>query len=262
VIIPDGEIGYIPFEMLKNDAGKMLIETCTISYAYEYETRTPGQNASQPDYKIFCLAPSYPINQNDEQQISRGSLYNLPYAKAEVDSIQRLFGSEALVSVLADKDSFYSGLQKAAIFHFAGHALAAKDHAYLALCTDDNTSCQLSEEAIALMSQSSDMVVLSACETGLGKLEAGEGIRSLGRSFIESGASSTVISLWTVNDKSTSAIMVAFYRNLLQGMSKDAALRNAKLQYISMANKISRHPYFWAAFIPAGDMRSLSIRSD
>jgi CHAT domain-containing protein len=104
-----------------------------------------------------------------------------------------------------------------------------------------------------------DLVVLSACETGLGKIEQGEGIRSLGRSFMESGAQATIISLWNVNDKSTAFIMTDFYKHLKAGITKDEALRQAKLDYLKNATTQNSHPYFWAAFIPAGDMQPLSL---
>jgi len=100
-------------------------------------------------------------------------------------------------------------------------------------------------------------VVLSACETGLGKIEQGEGIRSLGRNFMEAGAQATIISLWNVNDKSTALIMTDFYKQLKAGKPKDEALRQAKLNYLQRATQKNSHPYFWAAFIPAGDMSVL-----
>jgi CHAT domain-containing protein len=74
---------------------------------------------------------------------------------------------------------------------------------------------------------------------------------------MESGAESTIISLWNVNDKSTATIMTAFYKYLRSGMKKDTALRQSKLDYIKNASARNTHPYFWAAFIPAGNMLPL-----
>ncbi len=254
VIIPDGEIGFIPFDMLEDLKGKSLIEYCTISYAYEYETYSTLHEKTSRKYQIYCLAPTYKVAEKKEDVVTRGSIYQLPFAQVEADSIRKLFGTGALISDSDDKNDLAKGLQQAAIFHFAGHAIVQKDNAYLVMSSDSDPQKQLTEQEIALLPQCADLVVLSACETGLGEFEIGEGIRSLGRSFIESGASSTVISLWNVNDKSTSMIMSSFYKYLYGRLPIDESLRKAKLEYISIADKINQHPYFWAAFIPAGDM--------
>ena len=97
-------------------------------------------------------------------------------------------------------------------------------------------------------------MVLSACDTGLGKLETGEGIRSLGRSFAEAGAEVILFSLWNVYDESSSEIMIHFYRQLVAGYPIDEALRMAKLQYLQDADEIMRHPFYWSGFIATGDM--------
>ena len=74
---------------------------------------------------------------------------------------------------------------------------------------------------------------------------------------MESGAKSSVISLWNVNDKSTSQIIGSFYKNLKSGLEKDESLRMAKLEYLNNAPANLKHPFFWAPFIPTGDMCSL-----
>ena len=104
-----------------------------------------------------------------------------------------------------------------------------------------------------------DMVVLSACETGTGKLFKGEGIMSLGRGFTYAGARSLVMSLWQVNDASTAEIMRYFYAYLAKGMDKDEALRKAQLDFITAGDNQSAHPYYWAGFIAMGDMTPLII---
>ena len=96
-----------------------------------------------------------------------------------------------------------------------------------------------------------DMVVLSACETGFGKFEQGEGVVSLARSFMYAGVPSLIVSLWQVNDQSTAIIMDVFYKNLAQGMNKAEALRQAQLSWLKLKNpdyEHPEHPYYWAAF--------------
>ena len=105
------------------------------------------------------------------------------------------------------------------------------------------------------------MVVLSACETGLGELEASEGIISLGRAFTYAGAKSIITTLWSVNDQATSELMISFYQYLDQGMSKDEALRQSKLDYLDSHDERFSHPYYWAAPIAIGDMESIELNS-
>ena len=93
-----------------------------------------------------------------------------------------------------------------------------------------------------------DMVVLSACETGIGELQRGEGIISLARGFSYAGAKSII----SVNDQQTPELMKEFYHNLNNEYTKDEALRKTKLKYIRTSS--NPEPFFWAAFIPIGDM--------
>ena len=99
------------------------------------------------------------------------------------------------------------------------------------------------------------MTVLSACNTGLGAVKKGEGIMSLSRAFAYAGVPSLVMSLWSVPDKSTSSIMVDFYKGIKEKRPKDEALRTAKLNYLKQT-KVDEltHPFYWAGFIPVGDM--------
>ena len=90
-----------------------------------------------------------------------------------------------------------------------------------------------------------DLVVLSACETGYGKFNQGEGVMSLARSFMYAGTPSLVVSLWQVNDQSTAIIMQLFYEKLEKGMPKDIALRQAKLEYLKNAERMrGRYHHF------------------
>jgi CHAT domain-containing protein len=100
-----------------------------------------------------------------------------------------------------------------------------------------------------------DLVTLSACSTGLGKLVTGEGMLGLTRAFFYAGARNVTVSLWNVNDFSTSALMKAFYENLNRGLSKRAALRQAKLTLLRGKQAVWQHPYYWAAFVLVGEGR-------
>ena len=105
-----------------------------------------------------------------------------------------------------------------------------------------------------------DMAVLSACNTGTGKLRKGEGIVSLARGFSYAGVPSIIASLWTANDEATPLLMTSFYTYLKQGQAKDEALRAAKIAAIQSGGDMA-HPYFWGAFIPIGNMQPLHFNT-
>ena len=108
-------------------------------------------------------------------------------------------------------------------------------------------------------SLNADMVVLSACETGLGVLERGEGIISMSRAFAYAGAKSIFTTLWQVDDKNTKDLIVSFYQKMEEGENKSVALQKAKLDYLDcQEGKGERmHPFFWAGFVGIGDMNPI-----
>jgi CHAT domain-containing protein len=99
------------------------------------------------------------------------------------------------------------------------------------------------------------LVVLSACETGVGAVPSGEGVYGMRRALVLAGAESQVVSLWNANDASTAELMRAFYGELARGTGRAEALRRAKLRLLRQPQ--FAHPYYWAAFIPAGDWTPL-----
>lgn len=112
-------------------------------------------------------------------------------------------------------------------------------------------------EAASLDLTGTQLVVLSACETGLGDVQAGEGVYGLRRSLVLAGAQSQVMSMWKVDDDATRDLMVDFYRDLAKGEPQGASLRSAQLQLLGA--KGTAHPYYWAAFVPSGDWRPVDM---
>ncbi len=96
------------------------------------------------------------------------------------------------------------------------------------------------------------LAVLSACNTGSGKLERGEGIISLARGFFYAGIPSVVMTLWEIEDHSSADLMARFYENLKLGLPNDIALQQAKIAYLEGAGKLQSHPYFWAGYVSIG----------
>ena len=101
-----------------------------------------------------------------------------------------------------------------------------------------------------------ELVVLSACDTGRGDVELGQGVYGLRRAFVVAGAETVVMSLWKVNDDTTRVLMESYYRHLRAGEGRSAALRNAMLTL----RKAHAHPYYWAPFISLGRDTPLRTR--
>jgi CHAT domain-containing protein len=113
-------------------------------------------------------------------------------------------------------------------------------------------------EATQLDLSGTELVVLSACDSGVGEVQNGEGVYGLRRAFALAGAQTQVNSLWKVSDEDTRTLMVDYYRRLLQGEGRSAALRSA--QRAMAAKPALSHPYYWASFIPIGDWSPLPSR--
>jgi CHAT domain-containing protein/Tfp pilus assembly protein PilF len=110
-------------------------------------------------------------------------------------------------------------------------------------------------EVAGLNLRGTQLVVLSACETGVGDVANGEGVYGLRRALAIAGAESQVISLWKVSDEGTKDLMVDYYQRLIDGEGRSAALREVQLEMLNSPNY--QHPYFWAAFIPSGEWAAM-----
>lgn len=114
-------------------------------------------------------------------------------------------------------------------------------------------------EASALNLYGTQLVVLSACDTGQGEVLNGEGVYGLRRAFTMAGAEALLMSLWQVEDEGTADLMERYYTNLLDGMGRSEALREIQLDMIRSEDPEVRHPYNWAAFVLTGDWRPLEL---
>ncbi|PZD73692.1 Photosystem I assembly protein Ycf3 [Acaryochloris thomasi RCC1774] len=111
-------------------------------------------------------------------------------------------------------------------------------------------------EATGLNLRGTQLVVLSACETGLGDVANGEGVYGLRRAFVMAGSESQVLSLWKVDDVGTKDLMVKYYQRLLQQAGRSEALRQTQLEMLR--SQKYQHPYYWAAFIPSGNWKPMN----
>ena len=282
IIIPDGVLGYIPFEVLlqqmpeenrefRFNQHRYLIQDYRLSYAYsatlwqEMELKEPGNTKRNAVLAFAPFAQSGTGIQKRSGTTEGGlepSFDNLPYSEAEVNALKQLFEAEILLNESATLDSFLTKAPNFRIIHLSTHAevVEPNDYSFIVFHLQDTTAQDpfLEVRELYTLKLNADMVVLSACETALGKMYRGEGIISLARAFTYAGTKSIITTLWQVNDQSTQEVMVYFYQLIKAGLSKDAALARAKVQYLETAVGKSAHPYFWAGIIPIGDMQAIS----
>jgi CHAT domain-containing protein len=193
---------------------------------------------------------------------ARGMRFDpLPYARVEVKSIAAQFPKTAAQLCLG-REATESSLKRERLerfsqIHFATHGLIdervpARSGVILSLVGEKQEDGVLQMSEIFNLDLNADLVVLSACQSGLGKVVRGEGMVGLTRAVMYAGADSIVVSLWNVRDSSTAEFMKGFYRHLRAGKPKAVALRQAKLDMLRSDKLAYRHPYFWAPFVLAG----------
>jgi CHAT domain-containing protein len=278
IIVPDGALVYLPFETLTGEpkragAAPYLIERFAISYAPSASAlaalRALKRNNAVEARGIIAFGD--PVYSKDEAPPTNGAaterafdFRQLPYTRAEVNGIAALFSpNERRVFLGADANEANvkaEPLKQYRYAHFAAHALIdeerpARSGIVLSTATDSKEDGALQMGEVMRLKLNADLVTLSACRTGLGQLLRGEGMIGLTRAFLYAGSESVMVSLWNVNDIATASLMKAFYKNLKQGLNKDEALRQAKLELIHGRQQAWRHPYYWAAFVLVGDSR-------
>jgi tetratricopeptide (TPR) repeat protein len=199
------------------------------------------------------------------RSIDRSSLSRLPFSREEAETIASLVPPKSFMKATdfrASRDMVMNGdLGDYRIVHFATHGLLNSQHPELAglvlSLVDENGKAQdgfLRMHEIYNLRFPADVIVLSACQTGLGKEIKGEGLIGLTRGFMYAGAERVVASLWQVDDLATAELMKRFYRGMLKdGMRPAAALRAAQLEM--MKQKRWGAPYFWAAFVLQGEWK-------
>ena len=264
VIIPTGRMGIIPFEtLLTKDAAKnssfkdmpYLLNRFSIRYEFsaglvlqkKKETQTTKASA------MLCAPVTFPEKEN---------LSDLPGTESEVNAIANLFkekniGNRIYLKGQASEAAIKSGaLKDYSLIHFATHGVVDENNPELSrifLQSDsDAEDGNLFAGEIYNLELNANLVALSACQTGLGKISKGEGVIGLSRALVYAGAKNIIVSFWSVADESTSQLMTDFYKQLLENPNNNYShdLRQAKLNLLKDGNYAA--PYYWAPFILIG----------
>ncbi|WP_457610277.1 CHAT domain-containing protein, partial [Lutibacter sp.] len=246
VIIPDGVFSFIPFDALVTEKTTntnfkklpYLLHKSVISYAYSATILTFKKKLVQPAKKEFI--GYFPVFENNYR-----GLQTLNYTLQEAKSIEKVQQGKFLLGKNASKRMFNQQGNKYSIIHLSTHATAGDFYTPPAIEFYDET---LYLPEIYGYNLQTDLLVLSACETGIGTIRKGEGVMSLARGFSYAGVRNVLVSLWKVNDKSTEKIMSAFYKNYQKTGNKAIALHNSKQQYLEdeTISTTKKSPYYWA----------------
>ena len=288
IIIPDDFLYYLPFEMLVMDTtaiqnrydfqnADFLIKKINISYLQSASLLDPVlRGKRRPSRSLLAFgnptfeSPQPPRQDNQKITNSRERHFlPLPDAENEVKTISNLIGGspEVYIGANASEKIFKEQADKYRIIHLASHfEMNDYDPLYskvvFSRSKDSREDGYLQTYEVFDLKLNADLVVLSACNTALGKLSKGEGLIGISRAFLYAGVPSMLVSLWNVEDKATSLIMENFYKYLKQGMSKNEALRFAKLDYLKNADQDHKDPFFWAPFVLFGNSDPISLDSD
>ncbi|MCF6365802.1 MAG: CHAT domain-containing protein [Bacteroidales bacterium] len=272
-VIPDGLISMIPFEALITEEYKgditnykeypFLIKKYQINYAYSAGLLIKSlTNKKKRGNKKAWIGIAPVFDNVSAMSINNIKVTPLPGSKNEITEIAGIFKK--------NKKQALSVIEKQATETFLKNA-NLKDYKYIHIATHgivntyepklsglifypedaDNDGVLYSGE-IYNLELDADLTVLSACETGLGKISKSEGIIGLSRALLYAGSDNTIVSLWKVSDNSTSTLMIDFYKNLLENEDdKTGALHAAKIDMINNGGDFA-HPFFWSPFVLIG----------
>jgi len=266
IVIPDGCLHLLPFDALVDRTGRYLVFTKTVTYspsASAYLLLNNNPQSPQSAGRSVLAVGGIPYAETADlnklvvlRGYSAAALSDLPSSKEEIQSVQTTFRDDE-DTLLADRGATeaafkHADLQRRAIVHLAVHGIAnPKDpqHAALILLSDPQSEEDgiLEANEIIQLQTSADLVVLSACDTAVGRLQGEEGIANLSRAFLLAGARTVVSTLWSIDDVAALYLMKRFYLHLGQRMAISDALTVAKRDLLRTYGQQAL-PYYWASF--------------
>jgi CHAT domain-containing protein/Tfp pilus assembly protein PilF len=247
-VIPHQLLHYVPFAAL-NDGRSYFGDQYTLfnlpsASAYQFIMHN-GQTASQINGR-----PALVFGNPDTGELN---LSPLPHAESEAKIVAEMLQAPNYTGVAASEEQFWQAANDADVIHLAAHggynsANPLYSAIYLGSGGERDGLLEV-HEIYSLDLSATDLVVLSACETNVGELSAGDEVVGLTRAFIFAGTPTVIASLWNVDDEATAILMASFYSHLQAGMGKAEALRQAQME----AREEYPSPYYWAAFVLSGD---------
>ena len=256
IIIPDGILGYLPFDALVTDSvykpataqWAFLVKKTNLYFSYSLQTKLQQRKIGHPSKSFAGFFISF----------DSSSQSYIPAVKKEYNEIHAVMSGDYFNEEKASLGVFNKQLATANLLHISTHSfLQGKENMPVLQLADD----QFFLFELYGKTFHPQLVVLSACRTGHGMLAKGEGIISLARGFTATGAAGIIAGLWDMNDETTATLMGTFYKLLSSGQSPAGALHNAKLQWLQNKNsqQFQKLPYFWAGMVYSGDNNPVEI---
>ena len=257
IIVPDGVLTFLPFEALitqestTTNFAKMhyLLNDFKVGYSNSasfYMDSKPFQHKKENVLGVFPIFENSPLA--------------LPFSKKEMESIKINFSGTYLEKSKATFENFKTNASNFSILHLSTHATSGDIYSPASMKFYDQ---EILYSELYNLNMNPDLVVLSACETGLGKFYKAEGAMSIARGFQFAGAQNLLFSLWKVNDYTTSVFMKYFYENVKNNPSYFEANHQAKLDYLNDTTipNAKKSPYYWSAMVYYGSLESKSTTS-
>ena len=282
IIIPDAILGNIPFDALLTAQPKdpsnfktfpFLVNRYSIQYSFSSGMLVEMSRVDtihKNTVNLLGFAPFFnkeqlrPDDVPQKEMAQRYELTNLPYSGEEIVRAKTNFPNNSMILTGQDatRQKFEELSKNYHIIHLATHGKANYkdgDFSFIAFSSQENQDQYdlLSVAELYNLKLNADLVILSACETANGEIHRGEGVVSIASAFAHAGVKSVVATLWKVNDKSTMQLVDQFYTELKLGKQKHTALAQAKRNYMKNNPGQASHPFFWAGFIPIGNMGAI-----
>ncbi len=255
VVIPDGILSYLSFDALPIPGRpEFLLEEYDISYANSASLLFSNRREDRYSELYVGFAPSYP----GDLAGTRSKLGALVGTQVEVRAAGKLFNGQTLLGAEATEKAFKELEADPVIIHLAMHGEVFDDEPLHSRLIFGNGISEAEDNALHAyeiynMEIKSHLAVLSACHTGAGQIQRGEGVMSLSRAFLYAGCPNIVLSLWQARDQPTQIIMQTFFEKIHGGYPKRKALQEAKLAYLATADPLQRHPANWAFLVLWGE---------
>lgn len=256
IIIPDNYLSKLPFEvLLKSEKAssyfdaEYLIRDFEISYSLSTDLIGIDEVSKRAPNKMIGFGYSGEMDVD-----SRSPLGALPGAIEEINYLKENVKGNYYVGIEGSKLNFLSSARNYDIIHLAIHGISDSTDRYNSRLIFNGTEGNvLQTKDIYLANLDSRLVVLSACESGVGEINEGEGTFSIARGFALTGTEAIVMSLWKVDDNSSAQLMVDFYAGINRKETVSTALIGSKKSYLANADEYSSHPYYWSSFVMLGE---------
>ncbi len=290
LIAPDGQLSLVPFDALVDERGRYATETYEISYltsgrdllrlAARGESRQPSAVLANPRFgevrpgetreRLLVVEAKSQQTASTAELLARAYFPPLPGTAAEAIALPRLLPDARVLTGEAATKGAVTALSGPRVLHLATHGFFLAGAATpegedpllrsgLAFAganrREGGDAILTSLEAAGLDLWGTKLVVLSACDTGVGEVRNGDGVYGLRRALVLAGSETQVMSLWPVSDRGTRDLMIGYYRRLAAGEGRGAALRAVRL--VMLKDPRRRHPYYWASFIVSGEWATL-----